>query len=281
MWHKSKKNQRVWHPNLCRKVFGFHPASPFPHFAPKMCAQMRELMWNPFLRGCFDEQPGASRCRETLAQKPLSTSQPLVLICLTATETKLQWAALMKGNWVCLFFLFFFYNEIKKNIKKKKVTRAFCTDLQVSYVQYHRVFMIRESRQTHLLHLSNRTHLFVIGSSLLSIPAPPCSALQLLPNHFSVQVQSVFMCCFLLNTPTASWFSAVRPCRRAQRPGMCLVPMWSAASGLLRCSYFKRFTSWGEACETRWRGFPGGDGRCKNQWSRRFQSKWTFVVETL
>lgn len=62
----------------------------------------------------------------------------------------------------------------------------------------------RKSQQTHLLHLSNRTHLFVISSSLLSISAPPCSALQLLPNHFSVQVQSVLRLLYVLFSPKRS-----------------------------------------------------------------------------
>lgn len=64
--------------------------------------------------------------------------------------------------------------------------------IRVSRSQTH------ESRQTQLLHLSNQTHLFVISSSLLSISAPPCSALQLLPNHFSVQVQSVLRLVYVL-----------------------------------------------------------------------------------
>lgn len=61
-----------------------------------------------------------------------------------------------------------------------------------------------QSQQTHLLHLSNRTHLSVISSSLLSISAPPCSALQLLPNHFSVQVQSVLRLLYVLFSPKRS-----------------------------------------------------------------------------
>lgn len=77
------------------------------------------------------------------------------------------------------------------------------------------VIQTHKSQQTHLLHLSNRTHLFVISSSLLSISAPPCSALQLLPNHFSVQVQSVLRLVYVLFSPEHSnclMFSANGKC---------------------------------------------------------------------
>lgn len=108
-------------------------------------------------------------------------------------------------------------------------------------------------------------------------PAQRFSCCQIISLYKSSLCCGWFMCWFPANAPTASCFSAVRPCRRAQRPDMCLVPMGSAANALLVCSYFKHFT-----CETRWRGFPGGDSRYfgKNQ-RHCFQSKWTFVVETL
>lgn len=69
--------------------------------------------------------------------------------------------------------------------------------IRVSRSQTH------ESRQTHLLHLSNQTHLFVISSSLLSISAPPCSALQLLPNLVYVLVSLKHSNCLMFLSCTS------------------------------------------------------------------------------
>lgn len=124
----------------------------------------------------------------------------------------------------------FSFNEIKKR-QKKKVTHAFCTDLQISYVQYHRVFMGRDSdaqipadtpappQQSN----SPVCHQLITAQYIRTTTAQRFSRCQIISLYKSSLCCGCFMCCFLPSTPTAS----------------CLVPMGSAANGLAGVQLFQ------------------------------------------
>lgn len=104
--------------------------------------------------------------------------------------------------------------KLKKD--KKKVTHAFCTDLQISYVQYHHVFMSRANHSRHTCSTSAIELTCLSSAHHCSVyPRHHCSALQLLPNHFPVQVQSVLRLLYVLFSPERSnclMFSANGKC---------------------------------------------------------------------